>query len=307
MRRAPRHRTLTGFRADTPVGWLTGGFMACSATERKAGPDTVKPAEPRRSANALGTRTEPVLMRVTEVRTLSKRILHLGFCREDGGGFEFRPGQFCRLAVPTAMASVWRSYSIATQATAGSLSETCEIAVTAMPGGLASAYLFGLKVGDRIRVSGPFGRLVLPDTNPAHYLLIGTGTGMAPYRAMLPELERRAHVAGVALRVTLLMGVREPADCLYATDFLNFVARSPDHRRLLVSYSRTLPVEPAWFERRGYVQDRLRELGPSSQRDRVMLCGNPDMIDTCSDILVMQGFDKAAIAREKYLAGPPPR
>jgi len=247
-------------------------------------------------------------MRVTDVRRVTKGLLHLGLGREDGGTFRFRPGQFCRVAAPVSDGDhVWRSYSIATPATEGSLHETCEIAVASRPDGVATEYLFGLGLGDRVWVSGPFGRLVLPDEDPAHYLLIGTGTGMAPYRAMLPELEKRARATGGRLRVTLLMGVREPADALYVDDFQEFVARSPDLRRLFVSYSRRVPERPGWFEAPGYVQDRLSQLRLSPADDRVLLCGNAAMIDDCSTALAARGFDKSAIVREKYLPGPGPR
>lgn len=104
-------------------------------------------------------------------------------------------------------------------------SDTCEIAASATPGGLATDYLFTLRPGDRVRVSGPFGRLALPREDPAHYVFIGTGTGMAPFRAMLPELDRRATVR--SLRVTILMGVRAPAERLYYQDFVRFAECAP--------------------------------------------------------------------------------
>ncbi|HSH43349.1 MAG TPA: FAD-binding oxidoreductase [Arenicellales bacterium] len=255
----------------------------------------------------LGSREEPALMQVTTTRRLSQRLLQLGLRRADGRAFAFRPGQFCRIAVPTGDGSVWRSYSIATPALEGGSSEICEVAITAMEGGLATEYLFGLAPGECVRMSGPFGRLVLPDTDPAHYLLIGTGTGMAPYRAMLPELEKRTRAASGRLNVTLLMGVRAPSEALYIEDFLEFVAHAPDRRQLLVSYSRQLPEVPEWFETAGHVQSQLAGLRLSSSEARVMLCGNPEMIDDCSAALAERGFDTKTLVREKYLAGPRPR
>lgn len=266
--------------------------------------DPLSPTVSTPRAGGLGTRRNPAAMRVTDVRRISNGLLHLGLAREDGGTFTFRPGQFCRMAVPVSGGDpVWRSYSIATPTTEGSPNEFCEVAVAARPDGVATEYLFGLGLGDRVWISGPFGRLVLPEKDPAHYLFIGTGTGMAPYRAMLPELERRARAAGGTLRVTLLMGVREPAEALYVEDFFEFAARAPEMRSLLVSYSRRLPDEPGWFEAPGHVQDRLTQLHLSPADDRVLLCGNPAMIDDCFAALTARGFDKTAIVREKYLPG----
>lgn len=283
------------------------GYDASGSAARREIDTADTPGAPLPRATGLGSRAAPATMRVTEVRHLSKRLLRVGFCREDGDGFSFRPGQFCRVAVPAGDGSVWRSYSIATPVREGGTSETCEIAITAMDGGLATRYLFGLAPGDRIQTSGPFGRLVLPDVDTEHYLLIGTGTGMAPYRAMLPELEARSRSAAGRLRVTLLIGVRAPSESLYVEDFLEFVAHAPEQRRLLVTYSRVLPQTPEWFEAGGHVQDRLPWLRLSPAGDRILLCGNPDMIDDCSAALAERGFDKKALVREKYLPGPMPR
>ncbi|MDZ7748641.1 MAG: FAD-binding oxidoreductase [Halofilum sp. (in: g-proteobacteria)] len=274
-----------------------GEQMAAGSAER---------AGARRPSGGLGSRSDPATMRVVEVRRTSDRILHLGLRREDGGTLAFRPGQFCRVAIPTPSGEMaWRSYSIATPVTEDDTSDVCEIAAAAVPAGIGTSHLFSRRIGDRIQVCGPFGRLILPTSDPARYVLIGTGTGMAPYRSMLPELERRASATG--LSVTLVMGVREPADALYADDFRAFVARDPERRRLLVSYSRQLPVVEGRLQARGYVQERLSELELSPDHDRVLLCGNPDMIDECVAELVHGGFGKADLIREKYLSGPAPR
>ena len=274
-----------------------GGHMNSALTNRRS--DTaVEPA----SLAGLGSRDEPTVMQVSRVCRLSDRLLLLAFRRVDGLDFTFHPGQFCRVAVPAAAGYVWRSYSIATPAHEGGASDTCEIAVTAMPGGLATDYLFALRTGDHVRVSGPFGRLVLPREDPAHYVLIGTGTGMAPFRAMLPELDRRAAVR--PFQVTILMGIRAPAERLYHADFVRFAECAPGARRLFISYSREMPTEPTRFESVGYVQDLLRNISLDPERDRVMLCGNPNMIDDCSAFLMERGFEKTRLLREKYLPGP---
>lgn len=253
----------------------------------------------------LGSRDEPTVMQVSRVCRLSDRLLRLAFRRADGLDFTFHPGQFCRVAIPTAAGDVWRSFSIATPAREGGASDTCEIAATAMPGGLATEYLFALRTGDHVRVSGPFGRLVLPREDPAHYVFIGTGTGVVPFRAMLPELDRRATVR--PFRVTILMGVRGPTERLYYQDFVRFAECAPGARRFLISYSRQMPTEPTRFESVGYVQDLLRNIDLDPDRDRVMLCGNPDMVDECSAFLLERGFEKTRLQREKYLPGPAAR
>lgn len=248
----------------------------------------------------LGSLSDPSRMRIVDIRPLSDRVMQLALAREDGDGVLFEPGQFCKIAIPGPDGDLWRSYSIATPVISGSPAKTCEIAIAAVPGGAATDYLFTRRVGEILRVSGPFGRLVLPSEESPHYVLVGTGTGMAPYRAMLPELERRADERSI--RVTLLMGVRARDELIYGEDFAAFAGRS-DQRRFIACYSRDEAGPSGSHEYRGYVQDALRELALTPGQERIYLCGNPDMIDECSRALSERGFAKRDLVREKYSTG----
>jgi ferredoxin-NADP reductase len=253
-------------------------------------------------SGALGSMNAPVRLRVTARRRLTDRLLELTLVRADGWMVRFEPGQFCNIAVPGPGGELWRSYSMATPTRSGESVSAFQIAVSAVEGGAATRYLFSRRAGDTLRACGPFGRLLLPRDDPAHYLLIGTGTGMAPYRAMLPELDARA--VGQALRVTLLMGARTRAECLYGDEFREFVRADPARRRFLVCYSREpAPLDPD-FERAGHVQQSVNDLDLSPAATRAFLCGNPDMIDAMAALLMAQGFDRRALVREKYQSRP---
>src|SRR5690606_7916897 len=119
--------------------------------------------------------------------------------------------------------------------------ELVEIAVSYVPGGAATALFEGLEPGDAIDASGPYGRFVLmpADTN-RRYLLIGTGTGVTPYRAMLPQVERL--IAERGLQVVLLFGARNPQELLYGDEFRAFADRFPDNFRFVPCFSRELPA-----------------------------------------------------------------
>ena len=68
--------------------------------------------------------------------------------------------------------------------------------------------------GGTVDASGPFGRFcLLPTDANARYLLIGTGTGVTPYRAMLPLIEQA--IAERGIQVVLLFGARTPDELLY--------------------------------------------------------------------------------------------
>src|SRR5690606_8170040 len=134
-----------------------------------------------------------------------------------------------------------RSYSLATRREQALCPEaTLEIAVSYVAGGAATALFEGLDRGDRSQASGPFGRFCLqPADDTARYLLIATGTGVTPYRAMLPQLS--ALIAERGIQVVLLFGARSPAELLYGDEFRAFADAHPDHFRFVPCFSRELP------------------------------------------------------------------
>jgi NAD(P)H-flavin reductase len=119
---------------------------------------------------------------------------------------------------------------------------------------------------------------------------------MAPYRAMLPELERRARQRPV--RVTLLMGVRTRGERIYYEEFAEFAGRS-SLRTFIVCYSQGQPASGGAPEYRGYVQDTLRRLPLTPGQEHVYLCGSPQMIDECSRVLSERGFEKHYLMRDE--------
>jgi ferredoxin-NADP reductase len=235
-------------------------------------------------------------------RMLAPSVRHLEFARDDGQPLDFIPGQFIQVHFnyPDGSATK-RSYSLATiRDHALEPGEAVEIAVSYVLGGAATALFTALDEGQQIQASGPYGRFCLgaADAN-RRYLLIGTGTGITPYRAMLPRLEALMHERGV--EVVLLFGARTPAELLYAEDFQTFADRHPGFR-FVPCFSRELPDKPSADMRRGYVQDMLDELAPNSEGDIAYLCGNPNMVDVAFEKLKVAGLSIPHIRREKYVS-----
>ena len=126
-------------------------------------------------------------------RMIAPTVAHLSFLRDDGQPLDYIPGQFIQVHFAYADgAPARRSYSLATQHDhALGAGEAVEIAVSYVPGGAATALFEALDIGATLNASGPFGRFCLyPNDANRRYLLIGTGTGITPYRAMLPLLAR---------------------------------------------------------------------------------------------------------------------
>ena len=239
-------------------------------------------------------------------RMVAPTVAHLTFLRDDGQPLGYIPGQFIQVHFALADGSpARRSYSLATQHDhAMGPGDAVEIAVSYVPGGAATALFEGMPIGGRVDASGPFGRFCLmPKDANRRYLLIGTGTGITPYRAMLPQLA--ALMASRGREVVLLQGARTPDELLYGDEFRAFAEAHPGFR-YLPCFSRTLP--PAGSPqahadvRHGYVQNALAELAPDPAGDIAYLCGNPHMVDACFEALKAAGLPIPQIRREKYVS-----
>ena len=245
-------------------------------------------------------------LRLVSRRMIAPTVAHLSFQRDDGQPLDFIPGQFIQVHFAYADGSpARRSYSLATRHDhALGPGEAVDIAVSYVAGGAATALFEGMPLGGTLDASGPFGRFcLLPADANRRYLLIGTGTGITPYRAMLPLLARL--IAERAVQVVLLQGARTPAELLYGDEFRAFAEAHPGFR-YLPCLSRELPAEGSPHAhpdvRHGYVQNVLPELAPDPDGDIAYLCGNPDMVDASFEALKAAGLPVPRIRREKYVS-----
>jgi len=241
-------------------------------------------------------------LKLVSRRMLAPTVGHYAFVRDDGQPLDYVPGQFIQVHFHYADGTATkRSYSLATiHNHAMGPGEAVEIAVSYVSGGAATALFEGLDEGHTIDASGPYGRFCLmPADSNRRYLLIGTGTGVTPYRAMLPQLETLMRQRGV--EVVLLFGARTPVELLYGDEFRAFADAHPKFR-FVPCFSRELPADPHPDVRHGYVQQFLAEFAPDCAHDIAYLCGNPNMVDACFETLKGYGLPVPQIRREKYVS-----
>ena len=245
-------------------------------------------------------------LKLVSRRMLAPTVGHYVFVRDDGQPLDYIPGQFIQVHFQYADGTpTKRSYSLATiHDHAMGPGEAVEIAVSYVPGGAATALFEGLGEAGTIEASGPFGRFCLmPVDNNRRYLLIGTGTGVTPYRAMLPQIETLIRDRGV--EVVLLFGARTPVELLYGDEFRAFAQAHPNFR-FVPCFSRELPAPGSAHAhadvRHGYVQQFIDEFAPSADTDIAYLCGNPNMVDACFEALKGHGLPVPQIRREKYVS-----
>lgn len=252
--------------------------------------------------------TEHFQLTLTRSRMLAPSVRHMAFARADGAPFRFIPGQFVQIHIMREGRALRRSYSVASfEGDPENPQGDIEMAVSYVAGGTATALLSGLQAGESIEASGPYGRFCLHDDDRnQRYLLIATGTGVTPYRAMLPTLRRLIPERGI--EVCLLFGARSPEELLYGEEFVRFAEEVPGFR-FFPCFSRAGHAVPRPDDRTRYVQDVLPELEPDPARDIAYLCGNPNMVDACFAVLKEAGLPIPNVRREKYIspADPKPR
>ncbi|TRZ97433.1 MAG: benzoyl-CoA 2,3-epoxidase subunit BoxA, partial [Rhodocyclaceae bacterium] len=158
--------------------------------------------------------------------------------------------------------------------------------------GVASNFLCDLKKGDKVNVVGPYGTSFLMPNHPgSHLLMICTGTGSAPMRAMT-ERRRRKSLPGEDGKLMLFFGARTPAELPYFGPLTRLPKEFID---INLAFSR-VPDQP-----RQYVQDLIRARGEevvrllSDKNTYLYLCGLKGMetgVDEAfSDICSHHGLD----------------
>lgn len=233
-------------------------------------------------------------------RMITPHIKHLCLVREDQVVLPFTAGQFITLHFEDTNNPgkiIHRSYSIAN---IPQQDNTIEIACAYVENGRASKLLFDLQPGEGVDATGPYGLFILKDEKPKRYVLVATGTGIAPYRSMLAEIQKRLEEHN-DLSIVVLLGVKDRDELLFGDNFIECANKCPNFH-FKACFSRAKPegiIEP--YASHGHVQDQFSELALNPESDIVYLCGNPFMIDDAFALLTAQGFDRKAIRREKYL------
>lgn len=241
--------------------------------------------------------TNKFTLKLTAVRNIAPHVKHFEFSLPDLGKLQFTAGQFISLHIDTPYKEVRRNYSIANSPTK---QRVIEIACTYLKGGIASELLFNLKIGDTLTASGPYGIFVLRPNDPQRYVLVATGTGVTPYRSMLPLIKQK-FTNNSNIKFVLIFGTRRLEEVLYRDEFIEF-AKQNDNFEYIVCLSRELPEHAQPFEHLGYVQDQFAKLAINLQEDIFYLCGNPNMVDDAFHKLLELGLDRKRIQREKYVS-----
>ncbi len=220
--------------------------------------------------------------------------------RFDGDPTPYQPGQYMTIGVFADGKLVQRPYSVAS-APASAGDTGYEFYLRLVQGGTFTPLLWRLPVGHRMRMIGPKGKFTLqPDDDRVH-LFISSGTGNAPFVAMIRDLID----AGTPRRAIFLNGVSHVRDIGYR----DILEEWQDTGSYPVTFVPTIsrwddPSNAGWTGRTGRVESIVApvfgDLGLSPSDTVAYLCGNPDMILSAEQTLLGLGLPEEAVLKELY-------
>jgi Na+-transporting NADH:ubiquinone oxidoreductase subunit F len=198
---------------------------------------------------------------------------------------------------------VYRAYSMANTPAEEELRFTIRIATPPpgaddIPPGVASSYLFTLKEGDRVSLSGPYGDFFVKDTE-REMCFIGGGAGMAPLRAhifhqLLTEKTER--------RMSFWYGARSKSEMFYDDEFKE-LENNYENFTYHVALSEPQP-EDNWDGPVGFIHqvahDQYLEKHPDPTEIEYYICGPPMMLKAVQEMLDSLGVEPEMIAFDDF-------
>ena len=167
-----------------------------------------------------------------------------------------------------------------------------------LPPGVGSSYVFNLRPGDRVVLSGPYGDFFVKETS-REMCFIGGGAGMAPMRC---HIFHQLKDLGTSRRVTFWYGARSRQEMFYDDEFKDLEARFPNFS-YNVALSEPQP-EDHWDGPTGFIHQVAHDLYLKDHEDpteiEYYLCGPPMMIDAVMKMLDSLGVEREMIAFDDF-------
>jgi CDP-4-dehydro-6-deoxyglucose reductase len=185
---------------------------------------------------------------------------------------QYRAGQYVEFILRDGAR---RSYSMANAPHLLGTPPAIELHLRHMPGGKFTDHVFGaMKEKDILRMEGPFGSFFLREESSKPLVLLASGTGFAPIKALIQHLEMKANERPAVL----YWGCRSRSD-LYQNDWAAAAAARLPWLRYVPVLSEPKP-EDAWSGRTGLVHQAVMADLPDLSGHQVYACGAPIMVDS---------------------------
>ena len=184
--------------------------------------------------------------------------------------FKYHAGQYVEFLLRDGSR---RSYSMASAPHLQADKPMMELHIRHMPGGKFTDHVFGgMKEKEILRIEGPYGSFFLREDSDKPIVLLASGTGFAPIKAILQHMQHQ----GITRPVALYWGGRRPAD-LYQSAWLEAQCAAMPNLRYVPVVSNAQP-EDQWTGRTGFVHQAVLQDTPDLSGHQVYACGAPVVV-----------------------------
>ena len=167
-----------------------------------------------------------------------------------------------------------------------------------VPPGLATSYIFNLKTGDKVTISGPYGEFFIKESD-REMVYIGGGAGMAPMRSHLFHLFQTLKTGR---KVSFWYGARSLREMFYDDHFKDLADQFPNFN-YQVALSDAME-EDNWRGSTGFIHQVLHDEYLSKHEDptevEYYMCGPPPMINAVEGMLDSLGVEPEMIAYDSF-------
>jgi phenol hydroxylase P5 protein len=264
-----------------------GYCLACTATVSE---DVVIEADIDEDPDARSIPVKDVKGKVVELKMLTPRILGLFLELEDK--LDFQAGQYINLHVPGFDEP--RAFSLANEPSRGKI---IELNIGIIPDGEVTPWIHkNVKVGDELKVSGPFGRFFVKRSANKPMIFFAGGSGLSSPKSMIiDELEN-----GCTQEITLFHGARNEDELYYAEFFRKLEQKHENFRYIPVLSDNQ---NPSWEGEVGFTNDVAKKIYDGKfAGNKAYLCGPPMMSEACIKVLMQGRLFEKDIHTEKFFS-----
>ena len=186
--------------------------------------------------------------------------------------FQYRPGQYLEFILRDGRR---RSYSMATAPSQLGTPPSIELHLRHLPGGVFTDHVFGaMKDKEILRMEGPYGSSFLREDSDKPIVLLASGTGLSPIKAIIEHMQ----VKDIRRPAVLYWGCRSRVD-LYLHEWAEQAAQAMPNLRYVPVLSEPRP-EDGWRGRTGLVHEAVMQDLPDLSGHQVYACGVPIMVES---------------------------
>ncbi len=210
--------------------------------------------------------------RVSSLQKVSHDVMLMTLQLPANEVFKYHAGQYVEFLLRDGSR---RSYSMANAPHTQADKPGLELHLRHMPGGKFTDQVFStLKEKDILRIEGPYGSFFLREESAKPLVLLASGTGFAPIKALIEHMQ----VKNIRRPAVLYWGGRRPAD-LYMSDWIQAQCAEMPQLRYVPVVSNALP-EDQWTGRTGFVHQAVLEDLPDLSGHQVYACGAPIVVES---------------------------